>query len=349
MAPPFFADLPCRLCIPKKRASIFAASADAEAIQAEVHSLVDRFIPAELEPAAVEIVGHQSGVPRQYPHSPEKIRRQVRTAYPVLPTVDTMRFAFETMGLDAIEMDAQVVDDDDGGGGEVYVMHDRPTAADMADEVVAAYLAGNTLALVLEAFVAAGYHQQGQKIYLELKTQPPMGELADTDESLVERTAGIIDEVALSRGPESEQFRSQIGFVSFNDRALKRASDLAASGHSFHFVAGTNRPICSLLAGMIDETRLDRATIERLQSSSWLTGIWFGPGWVPDYGTVFPTIDAAWDRKLSYGLGTYYTSATRLRRLMRQEGNRHLNGRITSVITELASSTPVTGAQCRHR
>ena len=125
------------------------------AIQAdEVRRIVERFMPPELEPAALEIVGHQSGAPGQYPQSPDRIRRQAGTTTPVLPTVETMKAAFETMGLDAIEMDVQIVD---GGDEEVYVVHDRPTAADMADELVGAYLSGNRLTAVLEGFGAARY------------------------------------------------------------------------------------------------------------------------------------------------------------------------------------------------
>jgi hypothetical protein len=338
MSSPFLTDLPCRLCIPKKQASIFDDSGDATATRAEVHRIVNSFMPEELHSASLEIVGHQSGVPRQYPQSPDKIRRRAGTATPVLPTVDTMDVAFESIGVDAIEMDVQVVAGGDSDG-EVYVMHDRPTVADLADDVVGPYLSGNRLTTVLEAF-AARHYEQGKKIYLEYKTYPPMGELAETDLGLIERTMAIVDEVAIASGSQADMFRSQIGFVSFNDRALKRARDLTqASGHSFHFIAGTSRPICSLLAGLIDETCLDGDTIERLRSASWLTGIWFGPGWVPDYGTVFPAIDEGWDRKLGYGIGPYYTSARRFRHLMGQEDNRHLNSRMTSVIMELVGSS----------
>jgi hypothetical protein len=319
-------------------ASIFDDSADAATITREVRHIVEGFMPEELPSASLEIVGHQSGVPRQYPRNPVKIRRQAGTAMPVLPTVKTMATAFETIGLDAIELDVQVVDGGDSDG-DVYIMHDRPTAADMMDEVVSAYLAGNRLVTVLEAFAAAHYYEQGKKIYLEFKTHPPIGDLGNADLGLIERTMAIVDEVARACGPGSEQFRSQIGFVSFNDSALKRASDLAATSHSYHFVAGTSRPICSRLAGLIDETCLDRTTVERLRSAEWLTGIWFGPGWVPDYGDLFPTIDGAWDRKLGLGIGTYYTSAGRFRQLTRRKGNRHLNGRITSVIMELVAGS----------
>ena len=335
-------DLPCRLCIPKKQVSIFDDSGDVTATRAEVRRIVNSFMPEELHSAALEIVGHQSGVPRLYPQNPDKIRKRAGTATPVLPTVETMKIAFESTGLDAIEIDVQVVDGGDSVE-DVYVMHDRPTAADMTDDVVGPYLSGNRLVTVLEAFAAARYYEQGKKIYLEYKTYPPMGELAETDLGLIDGTMAIVDEVAGACGSQAEEFRSHIGFVSFNDRALKRARDLTqAKGHSFHFVAGTNRPICSLLAGLIDETCLDGDVIERLRSSSWLTGIWFGPGWVPDYGTVFPTIDDGWDRKLGYGIGSYYTSARRSRHLMGREGNRHLNSRMSSVIMELVGSSQAT-------
>ena len=342
MSSHFFTDLPCRLCIPKKHVSIFDDSGDLSTTRTEVSRIVERFTPAEIKSASLEIVGHQSGMPGQYPHSPDKIKRQADTAIPVLPTTDTMKTAFEAIGLDAIEMDVQAIESGDSDG-DVYVVHDKPTTADMADEVVSTYLAGNRLVSVLEAFAAARYYEQGKRIYLEYKTDPTIGELVGADLALIERTMAIVDEVASTCGPESEQFRAHIGFVSFNDRALQRSRDLAqASGHSLHFIAGTNRPVCRLLAGIIGETRLDHDAIERLRSATWLTGIWFAPGWVPDYGEVFPAIDEGWDRKLGYGIGTYYTSARRIRQLMGKEGNRHLNDRMTSIIMELAGSSLAT-------
>ncbi len=319
---------------PKKHPVVYDATAHGGSTRDAVHSML-LSIASSLNSSIeeLEIVGHQAGNPLQYPQSASKIVGRTRSAFPVLPVSALMGAAFDEMGLDAIEIDVQSAPD---GDGRAFVMHDRPTARELQDALVSGYLAANTIERAVRHFAERGYHAQGKRIYTEIKTTSSLGELDGDDVTTISRLASAIDD-AVRDNPQAAQVREQLGFASFNLQALEMARGLVEGhGHTFHFIAGTNRPLYKLLARLVGESRLEDELVRRLRDASWLTGIWFDPLWVPDYARLFPSIDESWERKLNFGLAMYYSGEERFKRIVQKPKNQPF-GNVSSVIFEFVS------------
>ena len=318
---------------PKKYPAVYDAAAHGSTRDA-VRSVVQRTVSSlNSSIEELEIVGHQAGNPLQYPQSPGKICDRAKSAFPVLPVSALMGTAFDEMGLDAIEIDVQSAPD---GDDRAFVIHNRPTLRELGNEEVAGYLAANTIELVVRHFAESGYHTQGKKIYIEIKTTSPLGELDNDDVNTISRMASAID-AAVRNNPQAAQVREQLGFASFNCQALEMARGLMEGhGHTFHFIAGTNRPLYKLLARLVGESRLEDELVQRLRDANWLTGIWFDPLWVPDYARLFPSIDESWERKLNFGLAIYYSGEDRFREIVRRSRNQQF-ANVSSIIYEFAS------------
>ena len=319
---------------PKKHPVVYDATAHGGSTRDAVRSML-LSIASSLNSSIeeLEIVGHQAGNPLQYPQSASKIVGRTRSAFPVLPVSALMGAAFDEMGLDAIEIDVQSAPE---GDGRAFVMHDRPTARELQDELVSGYLAANTIERAVRHFAERGYHAQGKRIYTEIKTTSSLGELDGDDVTTISRLASAIDD-AVRDNPQAAQVREQLGFASFNLQALEMARGLVEGhGHTFHFIAGTNRPLYKLLARLVGESRLEDELVRRLRDASWLTGIWFDPLWVPDYARLFPSIDESWERKLNFGLAMYYSGEERFKRIVQKPKNQPF-GNVSSVIFEFVS------------
>ena len=282
--------------------------------------------------ANYERIGHQLGSYRHYPVDASRLPHNV------MPIVNLMRFMFDNDILDAVEVDVRTPSY--GHVDTVFVTHDSINPELFTGNAEAeAYLVGNTLEILLNAFARENDYVTDRQIYIEIKTEKKWGPLSSDDMKLIDRIVQTLDETLEAiDDPVALQARKKIGFVSFNLEALKRTHSLTAGEvtsqnlqtekaicHTFHLILGTNRPVFRRFF-----TKLTNDTIDQINRSPWLTGIWFDPRALEGLETTMGAITTS-NPDLRFGLSTYYSGHERFGNMLR--GSK-LKG-VESVIVEI--------------
>ncbi len=255
-------------------------------------------------------IGHAAGAFQRYPVN--------LFTKPAEPVADLIRDSLVRHGLDGVEIDVQVDEK-----GKVFVTHDRIIEEGRIKNIKEFHREGR-LEDVVRLFLDDKLIMT-KSLYIELKT-PHSDRLSDTDVFLIENTLVAVNDT-LKGSKEGGEARKRISFVSFNYRALERVKLLCASdpgkygsgNYSFFWIVASNRGpfithcVCpafsSLSGGKVDDLAKDTV----------LTGIWFDPRGVSDFGKLFRQINdrRPKDRKLCFFISTYGLSEKRFSRQMK--------------------------------
>ena len=232
-------------------------------------------------------VGHQAGNYERYPKDPKDIGPD---------TADiskSMKQSFDVYGLDGIEIDIQVDQENiiDQGIKGVYVVHDR-LKNDLKTCAIE-YLKRNSLEKILQYFIDAKYFEKNKHIYIEIKCDNS-DKLNKRDKTVIESTLNIIDDL-LGKYPKecADKIYKYISFASFNYRALEKIAALSNGKYNLFFIAASNR-VLGWIAGRIfcpQFNYLGRKLRKTLSESELITGVWFDPCAVNDFGRVFSDIN----------------------------------------------------------
>ncbi len=271
---------------------------------------------AGLETGDRLLIGHQAGDYQRYPLSAKDLTAENLAAagsYAVRDVASLIDRAFETLGLTAVEIDVGKLRD--VSQTEVYVIHDRPDAKDLQPGGARAYLKRNTLEKVLAHFYWKSHHRRGRWIFIELKTDKEMG-VGEADRDLVERTVSVVHQAAAGRDSVN------VGFASFNYEVLELAHDEAGALElETYWILNTSRWLRHV--GRLNGKRpVSAATRKLLETSAFLTGVWFDPRWLPDYDDIFARARTARRNKtpplkpLRYSMSTYYSTMNEFEKLM---------------------------------
>ncbi len=206
--------------------------------------------------------------------------------------VALMDRSFGELGLTAIEIDVQPSPLDDAA---VVVAHGRIDGADLT-EPARRYIRRNTLASVLDHFVAKGWHARGRRLLIELKAPYGHGrpdELADHTVELISRTAVVL--TRFDDRPDALAIRRAISILSFHPIALARlhAAVAAAREPDAAGPGGDHGWLLLLTSNQFPRFFFRMSTLPPLDASSeehlvepWLTGTILDPIWIDEVGRL---------------------------------------------------------------
>lgn len=225
--------------------------------------------------------GHRAG-------SYQEFAKNLQLGQPLAPrsVVELMDRAFDERGLNAIEIDLRASPFNER---EVVVVHDAVDGAAL-DDAGRRYVEENTARAVLRHFLAQGHHERGRRLVFELKA--PLEGLDDEARAAIDRFAAALSEQLAGR-PDEEVARRRIDVISFSFEALERlhqALGADAGGHGFMPIITTDR-YPEWLVRLASQTPFSRAVKARLRELPWLTGVYFDPRFVKDFGALFNGIN----------------------------------------------------------
>ena len=232
-------------------------------------------------------IGHQAGSYKRYPKDPEKIGTDT------FDISKLMKQSFEDLSLDGIEIDIQIDQENvvHESIKEIYVVHDK--LENGLDSYAIGYLKRNTLEKVLRNFIDAKYHENNRHIYIEIKCDD--SEQLDTrDETLITGALNIIDKLMKNRShEEAEEICDHLAFASFNYRALERIGELSKGRYDLFFIAASNRTLGWIASKTIYRqfNYLGKRLKKILSESKMITGVFFDPCSIDDFGSVFNGIN----------------------------------------------------------
>jgi len=250
---------------------------------------------------AVTMTGHAAGSYREYPVDAGKRLKSKK------PAAELMIEALsDGTGLDAVEVDVQSDD-----RGTVFILHNR-IRKKYGEE--AGLTKEHGLDALLRAF-AKNFKNRNKSVFIEIKCrQAEKLETAEFD--LILRTLETINGMVRSGTMSAADAEKSISFISFNLMALETMRALSSSKefgnmrYRLYFIAGSNSMIGRIGTCLCPQINfLNDDAVKRIAHSKWLTGIWFDPAWVDDYGKIFILMDE--ERKsaglpvLEYFVSTY--------------------------------------------
>ncbi len=232
-------------------------------------------------------IGHQAGAFERYPKDPGAI--SIDTA----DILDLMKMSFEDYRLDGIEIDIQIDQNNiiDENVRDIYVVHNKLDFHLMP--YATGYLKRNTLRNVLKGFLDAKYHEKDKYMYIEIKCHVAK-KLDIRDKAAISGALNVIDDVLKGfSSEEAEEIRKHIGFASFNNKALERIAELAKGRHALFFIVASNKALGWIATKTIYPhlNYLGKRLKKILLESQFLTGIWFDPCAVKDFGRIFNAIN----------------------------------------------------------
>ncbi|MBW1912628.1 MAG: hypothetical protein JRI43_05580 [Deltaproteobacteria bacterium] len=231
--------------------------------------------------------GHQAGSYEQYPKDPEK------TGTDTLDISKLMKQSFDDYSLDGIEIDIQIDQENRVGEGikDIYVVHDK-LENDLKSYAIE-YLKRNTLKKVLRDFIEAKYYENNKHIYIEIKCDD--SERLDTcDERVIAGTLDVIDGLVKEYSHEdAEEICDHLAFASFNYRALEKIDKLSKHRYDLFFIAASNRTLGWIATKTIYRhfNYLGKMLKKTLSESNIITGVFFDPCAIDDFGAVFNRIN----------------------------------------------------------
>jgi hypothetical protein len=232
-------------------------------------------------------IGHQAGNYEQYPKDPKEIGPDT------IDISESMKQSFDVYGLDGIEIDIQIDQENiiDQGIKGVYVVHNKPENG--LETYAIEYLKRNTLEKVLEYFIDANYFEKNKHIYIEIKCDNSE-KLKKQEESVIEGALNVIDKL-LQKNPQefAEKFCNHISFVSFNYNALEKIAISSNGRHSLFLIPASNRFLGWIASKIFcpQFNYLGRKLKKALSESELITGVWFDPCGVNDFGKIFNEIN----------------------------------------------------------
>jgi len=232
-------------------------------------------------------IGHQAGSYKRYPKDPEKIGTYT------FDISKLMKQAFDDLSLDGIEIDIHVDQKNVVGQDikDIYVVHDK--LENGLDSYAIGYLKRNTLEKVLRSFIEAKYHENNKHIYIEIKCDD--SEQLDTwDETVITGALNIIDKLMKNCShEEAEEICDHLAFASFNYRVLERIGELSKGRYDLFFSAASNRTLGWIASKTIYRhfNYLGKRLKESLSESKMITGVFFDPCSIDDFGYVFNGIN----------------------------------------------------------
>jgi len=262
----------------------------------EIHryqKLIKKYLNISLKKHLIT-TGHRAGSYQDYPTDMDNL--------PAKEIADLMDESFFVNGLQSIEIDVQKSIWD----GDVYIIHDRlPDKKPNGRKLE--YLKRNSLKNVLSYFMDKGYADQGKKIFIEIKTTNTQyishPELDQKDKQLIDSTWNVIN--GLIKGHKhGEDLKKSINFVSFNFYALQRLFSLGSRNDSY-WIATSNGMFSKFILSFYGLGSLNRFMLEKLKTTTWLTGVWFDPYHISKFSKVFQKINSKRIIPLKLYLSTY--------------------------------------------
>ena len=260
------------------------------------------------------------------------------------PVAQLMEQAFKQYGLDAIELDVQILLDDDRGRSDLAgvantacILHDPILPDKLAYPSPAYdYLRENTLSKLLETFVAQGYHQD-KLLYLDLKSdaccQVSPSRAPDSCKVYPDLLAEVIKPY-LSDAFASNHGKPWLRVVSFSPHSLFALRDVLDSEQQRHLnfglIAGYENNLpwpLSIIKRKAANAKgpvplLDDEILEFAASCEWLNQLWFSCKGLSKPVAIFQQLNqrrlAAMLSPLSYSVSHYDVSERHYRRKLSQ-------------------------------
>jgi len=233
------------------------------------------------------VFGHQGGNYERYPKDPNEIDPGT------FDISKLMKQSYDDLSLDGIEIDLQIDQQTivEQGNKDVYVVH-NPLEYGLKSDAIK-YLRKNSLEKVLTSFIDKKYYKNNKLLYMEIKCDHSE-RLDSRDEDVIATTIRVIDGLMRKYTPQdAEAISRRLGFASFNYRALERISELTRGKYDLFFIAASNR----ILGWMASKTiyrhfnYLGKRLKQTLSGSGILTGVWFDPCGINNFGAVFNGIN----------------------------------------------------------
>jgi len=232
-------------------------------------------------------IGHQAGNYEQYPKDPKEI------GLDTINISESMKQSFDAYGLDGIEIDIQIDQKNiiEEGMKDIYVVHNK--LKNGLDTCAIEYLKRNTFEKVLKYFIDTKYFEKNKHIYIEIKCDDSE-RLEKQDEAVIEGALNVIDKLLEKKPQEGvEEICKHISFASFNYRALEKIAKLSNEKYSLYLIAASNR-FLGWIASKIFYPQfnyLGRNLKKTLSESKLITGVWFDPCAVNNFGNIFNEIN----------------------------------------------------------
>jgi hypothetical protein len=207
--------------------------------------------------------------------------------------MDAMNWCFQDAGMDGIEIDIQAdqMRLAEEAIQDIYVVHDKLRAP--LRPGVREYLRRNTLEKVIKGFISQGYPAAGKSLYIEIKCDHPVT-LDGWDGAVIRGALRKIGQLTSSfPEPERAVIERHIAFASFNYRALERIAELAPGKYDLFLIVASNKCLPWVASKTLypQYNYLGRRLRQTVVRSRVLTGIWFDPWAMEDFGAVFNRIN----------------------------------------------------------
>jgi hypothetical protein len=251
--------------------------------------------------AGIIMTGHAAGSYQEYPVEAGKRLKAKKPAAELM-----IKALSEGTGLDAVEVDVQSDD-----RGTVFILHNRIKKKHGEE-------AGLTKEHRLDGFLGAfakNFKNKNKSVFIEIKCRQAE-ELETAEFDLVLRTLETVNGMIRAGSMSAADAEKSISFISFNLMALETLRALSSSKefgnikYRLYFIAGSNSMIGRIGTSVCPQINfLNDDAVKRIAHSKWLTGIWFDPSWVDDYGKIFILMNE--ERKiaglpeLEYFISTY--------------------------------------------